>query len=104
MEKRLIRGGALSAVAFGCALSVGAGLVRAQSGLPTGWSSGDIGSTGVAGSAAVSSGTWTIDGSGANISGSSDEFHFAYQQISGDVNVRVRLVSLGAVHNWSRAA
>ena len=45
-----------------CALAISAGLVRAQSGLPTGWSSRDIGSTGVAGSAAVSSGTWTIDG------------------------------------------
>ena len=88
---------------FGCALAISAGLVRAQSGLPTGWSSRDIGSTGVAGSAAVSSGIWTIEGSGANISGSSDEFHFAYQQISGDVDVRVRLASLEAVHNWSKA-
>ena len=102
MQKRLIRGGALSAVAVVCALSVGAGLVRAQSGLPTGWSSRDIGSTGVAGSAAVSSGTWTIDGSGANISGSSDEFHFAYQQISGDVDIRVRVASFEDVHDWSK--
>ena len=81
---------------IGCALAVSAGLVRAQSGLPTGWSSRDIGSTGVVGSAAVSSGTWTITGSGANIWGTSDEFHFAYQQITGDVDVRVRLASLEA--------
>ena len=90
-------------MAFGCALAISAGLVRAQSGLPTGWSSRDIGSTGVAGSAAVSSGFWTIEGSGANISGSSDEFHFAYQQIAGDVDIRVRVASLEAVHNWSKA-
>jgi regulation of enolase protein 1 (concanavalin A-like superfamily) len=102
LQKRLIRGGALSAVTFVCALAISAGLVRAQSGLPTGWSSRDIGSTGVAGSAAVSSGIWTIEGSGANISGSSDEFHFAYQQIAGDVDIRVRVASFEDVHDWSK--
>ena len=92
----------MSAVAFGCALAISAGLVRAQSILPTGWSSRDIGSTGVPGSAEVSSGIWTIEGSGANISGSSDEFHFAYQQITGDVDIRVRVASFDDVHAWSK--
>ena len=63
-----MQGGALSAVVIVCALAVSAGRVGAQSGtLPAGWSTRDIGSTGVVGSASVASGTWTLDGSGANV-------------------------------------
>ncbi len=103
MPKRLILGGALSAVAIVCALAVSASGVGAQSALPTGWSSSDIGSVGLTGSASVVSGTWTIDASGDNISGTSDEFRFAYQQVSGDVDIRVRVASLENVHTWSKA-
>ena len=61
MPKRLIKGGALSAVTIVCALAVSASGVGAQSALPTGWSSRDIGTVGLVGSASVASGTWTID-------------------------------------------
>ena len=90
-------------MAFVCALAVSASLVRAQSALPTGWASRDIGSTGMAGSAAVSSSTWTIAGSGANIWGTSDEFRFAYQQVTGDVDIRVRLTRFEDLQDWSKA-
>ena len=103
MGTRQIRGGALSAVGLVCALAVSASVVRAQSALPTGWASRDIGSTGLVGSASVSSGTWTITGSGANIWGTSDEFRFAYQQITGDVDIRVRLASLEDFRKFSKA-
>ena len=71
--------------------------------MPTGWASRDVGSTGIVGSATVSSGTWTIAGSGANIWGTSDEFRFAYQQITGDVDIRVRLASFENLQDWSKA-
>ena len=104
MPKRLIQGGALSAVAIVCALAVSGGRVGAQSGtLPAGWSSRDIGSTGVAGSAREASGTWTLDGSGDNIWNTSDEFRFAYQAVTGDVDIRVRVASLDEVDDWSKA-
>jgi len=86
-----------------CALAVSGGRVGAQSALPSGWSTRDVGSVGVAGSASESSGTWTLDGSGANIWSSSDEFRFAYQAVSGDVDIRVRVASLEHVHDWSKA-
>ncbi len=88
---------------FVCALAVSASVVRAQSALPTGWASRDVGSTGITGGVAVSSGTWTVAGSGANIWGTSDEFRFAYQQITGDVDFSVRLDSLEDAQNWSKA-
>ena len=90
-------------MAIVCALAVSAVRVGAQSALPTGWSSRDIGSVGLAGSASVVSGTWTIDGSGANIWATSDEFQFAYQQVTGDFDIRVRVASLENVNAWSKA-
>ena len=86
-----------------CALAVSASLVRAQSALPTGWASREIGSTGIDGSTTVSSGTWTITGGGANIWGTSDEFRFAYRQITGDVDIRVRLASFQDLEQFSKA-
>ena len=55
------------------------------------------------GSATVSSGTWTITGGGANIWGTSDEFRFAYRQITGDVDIRVRLASFQDLEQFSKA-
>ena len=86
-----------------CALAVSASLVRAQSALPTGWASRDIGSPGIVGGVAVSSGTWTVAGSGSNIWKTSDEFQFAYRQITGDVDIRVRLASFEDVLKFSKA-
>ena len=103
MGTRQIRGGALSAVGLVCALAVSASLVRAQSALPTGWASREIGSTGIDGSTTFSSGTWTITGGGANIWGTSDEFRFAYQQITGDVDIRVRLATFEDLEQYSKA-
>ena len=90
-------------MAFVCALGVSASVVRAQSALPTGWASREIGSTGIDGSTTVSSGTWTITGGGANIWGTSDEFRFAYRQITGDVDIRVRLASFEDLEQYSKA-
>ena len=61
--------------------------------LPSGWSDGDIGSTGVAGSATYSNGTFTLQGAGAQIYGTTDAFHFAYQSLSGDGTIVARVVS-----------
>ncbi len=57
----------------------------------------------MAGSAREASGTWTLDGSGANIWNTSDEFRFAYQAVTGDVDIRVRVASLEEVNDWSKA-
>src|SRR6266571_3587570 len=67
--------------------------IRAQS-LPSGWSDGDIGSVGLAGSATYANGTYTVSGAGSGISGTSDGFHFAYQPLSGDGTIVARVVSV----------
>src|SRR5439155_3569047 len=43
------------------------------------WTDGDIGAVGAGGSSSVSGGTFTVTGSGADIYGSADAFHFVYR-------------------------
>ena len=67
------------------------------------WSNQDIGNVEAAGSLDITSGTFTIDGSGADIWGTSDEFHFAYQSLSGDGYVQARVVSVENTNDWAKA-
>jgi regulation of enolase protein 1 (concanavalin A-like superfamily) len=63
--------------------------------LPEGWITQDIGSTDPAGSTEVDDkGVWTIRGSGSDIEGSSDNFHFAYQKVKGDATITAHFLSM----------
>ncbi|RYD66755.1 MAG: hypothetical protein EOP83_04260, partial [Verrucomicrobiaceae bacterium] len=46
-----------------------------------------------AGSGSLADGVFTVSGSGSDIYGSADRFHFYYTQVSGDFDVRARLTS-----------
>jgi O-glycosyl hydrolase len=72
-------------------------------GLPGGWTAADIGSPSPAGSTSYASGTWTVSGGGADIWGTSDQFHYAYQTISGDSTVIARVDSLTNTNGWAKA-
>jgi RHS repeat-associated protein len=62
--------------------------------LPSPWLDQDVGNVPVAGSASYASGVFTITASGTNLfGGTSDEFHFVYQQLSGDGTIVARVVS-----------
>jgi hypothetical protein len=67
--------------------------VTAQA-LPTGWLDQDVGAAGVPGSATFSNGVFTVQGSGTDIWGTADGFHFVYQPLSGDGTITARVVSL----------
>jgi len=69
-------------------------LVVTSQPLPTGWLDTDVGTIGVAGSATYTDGTFTVSGSGSQIYGTADAFHFVYQQMLGDGSVVARLVSV----------
>lgn len=58
--------------------------------LPTGWTASDIGAVGSAGRTQVSTDTWTVEGSGLDIWGTSDQFHFAHRSWDGDVTLEAR--------------
>lgn len=61
--------------------------------LPAPWLTADIGAVGIVGSASESAGTFTIKGSGTSIGGTSDQFRYVYQTMSGDGSITVRVNS-----------
>jgi regulation of enolase protein 1 (concanavalin A-like superfamily) len=71
--------------------------------LPTGWTSGDVGSPVQAGSAAYESGTFALTGSGTGISGYSDQFRFTYTRVDGDVDIVARVRDLGNTDTLAKA-
>jgi len=48
-------------------------------------------------------GTYTITGSGADIGGNSDEFHFAYKMLTGAGSIIAKVESVENTHNAARA-
>jgi hypothetical protein len=72
-------------------------------GLPTGWSNQDIGSVAVAGSTSFSNGVFTLGGSGADIWGTADQFHFAYRTLTGNGSIVARVATLQDVDQWTKA-
>jgi regulation of enolase protein 1 (concanavalin A-like superfamily) len=71
--------------------------------LPTGWSHADIGAVATAGNASFSSGTYTVEGSGADVWGNADELHFAYQSLTGDGTMTARVASVEQLSSWTKA-
>ena len=58
------------------------------------FSHGDVGSVGFAGHAVSLFGTLTINGSGADIGGAADAFHYVYQFLNGDGQIIARVATL----------
>jgi glucose/arabinose dehydrogenase len=76
--------------------------VSNPSGIPVPWLEQDIGAVGVPGSSTYNNGTYTVLGSGADIYGSSDQFHFVYQPVSGDGQILARVVSLQNTNSYAK--
>lgn len=70
--------------------------------LPSPWVTGDVGSVGLAGGAAHSNGTFTLNGSGTDIEGTTDAFRYVYQTSSGDCELRARVVSMENTDPWAK--
>ena len=75
-----------------------------RSALPSGWSHADIGATPIAGNATFSSGIYSVTGSGADVWGTADAFHFAYRTLNGDGTIVARVTSIQqGIHAWVKA-
>jgi autotransporter-associated beta strand protein len=73
-----------------------------QSLLPAPRLTTDIGTVGLAGSAAFGSGTYTLKGAGAGITGTADACRFVHQMGSGDCSVTVRVQSLSTTGSGTK--
>jgi hypothetical protein len=76
------------------ALSAGEVATLAAAKLPSPWATQDIGATAAVGAADYVNGTFTIQGAGTNILGTSDAFRFVYQASSGDCSNTVKVATL----------
>ncbi|HEU5340656.1 SMP-30/gluconolactonase/LRE family protein [Edaphobacter sp.] len=73
-------------------------------GLPAGWKDQDVGTVSLAGSATYSNGTFTVNGAGASIGGTADQFNYAYQAVTGtDYTITARVVSLTNTNSGAQA-
>jgi hypothetical protein len=70
---------------------------------PGGWTSADIGAVGAAGTAVYSGRGWTVEGSGADIWGTADEFRYVYRQVYGNFSITTRVASIENLHRWVKA-
>jgi len=61
--------------------------------LPSPWSDQDIGAVGTQGRGSFLTGTFIERGSGADIGGSADAFHYIYQPLNGDGKIIARIVT-----------
>ena len=98
---RKTKAAALAAL-VGICLLTSIGVAGAQA-PPSPWTSQDIGAPALAGDAVFASGTFRIDAAGAEIGKGRDEFHFVYQPIEGDVDIRARIDSITPVDKSSQA-
>jgi carbohydrate binding protein with CBM6 domain len=63
-------------------------------GVPSPWTSRDVGAVVLAGSANYANGTFTVAGGGADIWGTADAFQFVSQPVTGDTQIVARVVSV----------
>ena len=71
--------------------------------LPSPWLTQDVGAVGVAGSAIYNNGTFSLVGSGTDIWDDIDQFRFVYQTLSGDGEIKARVVSQTNSNAWAKA-
>lgn len=73
-------------------------------GVPSGnWLSQDIGSVAATGSVSQNSGTFTVQGSGADIWSNADEFRYVFQAVKGDFMITARVASMQNTAGWAKA-
>jgi regulation of enolase protein 1 (concanavalin A-like superfamily) len=71
--------------------------------LPAPWLDADVGAVGAPGSAAFSSGTFTVAGAGADVWGTADAFHYVYQPLGGNATIVARVASVQNTSPWAKA-
>lgn len=72
-------------------------------GLPSPWTTQDIGSVSPAGSAAWAADSFTVKGSGADIWGAADAFRFVSQPLTGDATIIARVASQSNSNGWAKS-
>ncbi len=67
------------------------------------WQAQDIGTVAAAGHSSVSGNTYTVSGSGADIWGANDAFHFYAQTLTGDGYIMFKIEGMTDTNGWAKA-
>jgi hypothetical protein len=98
--------GTLNAIAYETGFTdstVTSGTYNINSPLPSSaWADSDIGNVGVPGGFDIANGVLGVRGSGADIWGASDAFHFVYQQWTGDAEIIAQVTGLDDTDPWAK--
>jgi len=70
---------------------------------PAPWTDDDIGAVGRAGSASYASGTFTVNGSGADIWGTADAFNYVSQPTTGDFSIVAHVAGVQNTNPYAKA-
>jgi regulation of enolase protein 1 (concanavalin A-like superfamily) len=76
--------------------------VTQAAGLPSGWTGRDVGAVGIPGSVTYNSGTFTVQGAGADVWGTTDAFYFVSRTLAGDGDVIARVASATGTQAWTK--
>ena len=84
--------------------------IRTAPGTPlgNGWAHGDVGHVGAAGEATfdglgLNGQGYTVSGSGSDIWGTADAFHFAWKRMTGDFSIDTQVESIENTSPWAKA-
>jgi hypothetical protein len=77
--------------------------IAAAGPLPLGWTGTNVGGASPVGTAAFDGSSYTIEGAGSDIWGTSDQFMFASRLVTGDVTILARVDSVERTHYWAKA-
>jgi lysophospholipase L1-like esterase len=69
---------------------------------PNPWLEQDLGAVGITGSDTFSGGVFTMQGSGVDIGGTSDEFNYVYQMTTGSSSITARVATEGSADPLSK--
>ena len=70
---------------------------------PANWTCSDVGSPALSGTQDVSNATWTVQGAGYDIWGTSDQFHYDFQSLAADGGITARVVTQTNTDPWAKA-
>jgi regulation of enolase protein 1 (concanavalin A-like superfamily) len=71
--------------------------------LPSPWLSTTVGGAALGGSATYSGATFSVSGSGNDIWDTSDGFHYVYQSLSGDGEIKARVTAQENTNPWAKS-
>ncbi|MGH3217979.1 MAG: beta strand repeat-containing protein [Streptosporangiaceae bacterium] len=71
--------------------------------LPSPWADADVGAPAVAGSATYAGGVFTVNGSGSDIWGSTDQFNYVSQPLTGNGTIVARVTSQTNTDPWAKS-